>query len=542
MLFDLRQYVPFCAMPSKGLMITFQSIFSIKRKTGGKKMSEISNKEMNLDIHGKKYNPIIIMIIILLATFSGSLMQTSLGTALPTLMKDFDIDLSTAQQATTWFLLANGIMIPISAFLATRISTKWLHVFAYSALLIGLTLSAIAPSEHDSWSIFLIGRIVTSLAVGIMLPVMQMLIMHMFPPNKRGLTMGITGLAVGFAPALGPTFAGWILSKNHIILGITISDSWRNIFVVPIAIVAVALVLSIFFMKDVIPNRKLKLDIYSLVLSCIGFGLFLWGFSNVSSEGWDSVTYVITPIIISLIVMTMFVIRQLRSDDPFLDLRVFKSRGFTVATMSLVIVTMAMFGVEMMLPTYLQNIQGFSPFKSGLVLLPGALLIGLISPISGSLYNKIGIKRLAFVGFSILTIASIPFGFLTENTPVMLILVLYALRMFGVAILMMPLTTNAMDGLKIENATHGSAVNNTVKQVAASVAVALLTSITQNIINNNGPTPGLKDSNPLQFAEQAQQASIDGFNAAFMTGLIFAIIGLILVPFLKRNTTESEGE
>lgn len=373
-----------------------------------------------------------------------------------------------------------------------------------------------------------------------MLPLMQIIIINMFPPNRRGVAMGLSGLAVGLAPAMGPTFAGWILNKDHVLLGITITDSWRNIFVLPIIIVAIAFVLSFFFMKDVIPNRKLKLDIYSLVLSCIGLGLFLWGFSNVATEGWGSVGYVILPIIASVIILTFFVIRHLKSSDPFLDLRVFKTKGFTIATIGLIVVTMAMFGVEMMLPTYLQNIHGFTPFESGLTLLAGALMLGFISPISGALYNKVGIKRLAFAGFTILTLASIPFGFLTDHTSPTLILILYAVRMFGVAILMMPLTTNAMDALSTEKGTHGTAVNNTARQVASSIAVALLTSITQNMINNHMPASSLKESNPLKFAELAQQASVDGFNTAFIIGIGFALVGVIIVPFLKMNSTESE--
>ncbi|MBI5973635.1 MDR family MFS transporter [Staphylococcus caledonicus] len=503
-------------------------------------MSSQTSKKLNLDIHGNSYKPNIIMSIILLATFAGALMQTSLGTALPTLMKDFDIDFSTAQQATTWFLLANGIMVPLSAYLATRISTKWLHVGAYGTLLLGLVLTAIAPSQHEGWTIFLAGRIITAIAVGLMMPLMQIIIINMFPVDKRGTAMGLSGLAVGLAPAMGPTFAGWILDKDHVLLGLTITDSWRNIFVLPIIIVAIAFVLSFFFMKDVIPNRQIKLDIYSLILSTIGFGLFLWGFSNVSSEGWDSLSYVISPIAISVIVLSIFVVRQLKSKDPFLDLRVFKSKGFTIATIGLIVVTMAMYGVEMMLPTYLQNIHGFSPFESGLTLLAGALMLGFISPISGALYNKVGIKRLAFVGFSILTLASIPFGFLTDSTSPTLILVLYAIRMFGVAILLMPLTTNAMDALTVEKGTHGTAVNNTARQVASSIAVALLTSVTQNIINNHMPSTSLKHTNPLDYIAQAQQASVDGFNTAFMIGIFFAIVGVLIVPFLKMNTTESE--
>lgn len=505
-------------------------------------MSLQAGKNVNLDIHENEYKPKVIMSIILLATFAGALMQTSLGTALPTLMSDFDIDFSTAQQATTLFLLANGIMVPLSAFLATRISTKWLHVFAYGILSLGLILTALAPSSSEGWLIFLLGRIVTAVSVGLMMPLMQIVVINMFPVNKRGAAMGLSGLAVGLAPAMGPTFAGWILVKDHTVLGLTITDSWRNIFVLPIIIVVIAFILSFFFMKDVIPNRKLKLDVYSLILSCIGFGLFLWGFSNVSSEGWDSVNYVILPIVISVIVLTLFVIRQLRSKDPFLDLRVFKSKGFTIATIGLIVVTMAMYGVEMMLPTYLQNIHGFSPFESGITLLAGALMLGFIAPISGVLYNKVGIKRLAFVGFSILTLSSIPFGFLTDTSSPTLILVLYAMRMFGVAILMMPLTTNAMDALHVEKGTHGTAVNNTARQVASSIAVALLTSITQNIINNNMPSSILKDLNPLKFAEQAQQASVDGFNVAFIIGIFFAIVGILIVPFLKMHSLESEGK
>lgn len=505
-------------------------------------MSTQKSNAMNLDIHGNQYKPKIIMSIILLATFSGALMQTSLGTALPTLMNDFDIDFSTAQQATTWFLLANGIMVPLSAFLATRISTRLLHVYSYGALLFGLILTAIAPSNQDGWLIFLAGRIVTAIAVGLMMPLLQIIIIYMFPIKQRGTAMGLSGLAVGLAPAMGPTFAGWILNKNHVVLGITISDSWRNIFVLPIIIIAIAFILSFFFMKDVIPNRKLKLDLYSLILSCIGFGLFLWGFSNVASEGWGNINYVILPIFLSIFILTLFVIKQLKSKDPFLDLRVFKSKGFMIATIGLIVVTMAMYGVEMMLPTYLQNTHGFSPFESGLTLLAGALMLGFISPISGILYNKIGIKRLAFVGFTILTLASVPFGFLTVNTSPTLILVLYAVRMFGVAILMMPLTTNAMDALPVEKGTHATAVNNTARQVASSIAVALLTSVTQNIINNHMPADSLKESNPLKYAHLTQQASIDGFNTAFIIGIFFAIIGIILVPFLKMNIIESEDK
>lgn len=495
-----------------------------------------------VDIHGNPYNPALIMVTMLLATFSGVLMQTSLGTALPTLMHDFDIDFATAQQATTWFLLANGVMIPLSAYFATRFPTKLLHILAYSILLIGLAVTALAPSDHNYWFVFILGRIITAISVGMMMPLMQMLIINMYPPKKRGVAMGLTGLAIGLAPAIGPTFAGWILDKDHVILGMTLTNSWRNIFIVPIVVMVIALILCIILMKDIIPNRKFSLDIPSFILSVFGFGLFLWGFSNVASEGWGSFAWVILPIIASIIILTFFVIRQLRMEDPFLNLRVFKNRNFTFATIGIVLITMAMFGVEMMLPTYLQNIHGFSPFVAGLTLLPGALLMGITSPISGGLYNKVGVKRLAFVGFFILTVSSIPFAFLSGETSTTLITVLYAVRIFSIALIMMPLTAFAMDSIPTSVGTHGTAVNNTARQMASSIGVALLTSVTQNIINNNTPKSSLKDSNPLEFVHQIHQAMIDGFNAAFAIGLVFALLGLAIVPFIgNKAKDESEG-
>lgn len=496
------------------------------------------NTQMNIDTKGNRYNPIIIMAVILLATFAGALMQTSLGTALPTLMTEFNIDLNTAQQATTWFLLANGIMVPVSAYLATRFSTKWLHIFSYSALFLGLVITVVTPSEEQYWFLFIIGRVITAIAVGIMMPLMQILIVHMFPSEKRAIAMGLSGLAVGLAPAMGPTFAGWILDKHHVIFGMTISDSWRNIFVIPIIVVGLALVIAVFFMRDVIPNKKIKLDVLSLVLSTTGFGLFLYGFTNVATEGWTDLLYVILPIFISLVLIIWFGIRQLKLEEPLLNIRVFNNCQFVISTLALVVVTMAMYGIEMMLPTYLQNIHGYSPFNSGLILLAGALMMGFVSPISGSLYNKVGIKRLTFVGFLILFLGSIPFAFLTDTTSTSLILVLYAVRMFGVAVIMMPLTTYAMEVLPIEESTHATAVNNTARQIASAIGVALLTSITQNIITNHMPSTTLKNNNPLEFAEKAVQASMDGFNTAFLIGAVFALLGLCIVPLLKQKGEE----
>lgn len=497
---------------------------------------------MNNDIHGKKYHASIILAITLLATFSGSLMQTSMATAIPSLMKDFNIDLNTAQQATTWFLLVNGAVIPPSAYLATKFPTKRLMIATDMILLVGMLISFVTPSASSSWWIFIAGRIVAAVAFGTMMPIMQIIITDMYSPAKMPVAMGLSGLVVGLAPALGPTLSGWILSKNHVIFSLTITNSWRNIFLIPMIITALMLIAAFFFMHDVVPNKKITLDVPSLVLSLGGFSIFLWGLTNVAKSGWTNLSTVVAPILVGIILLVIFVLRQLKLKEPFLDVRVFKVKAFTIPTLAIILVMMAMYGVEMMLPTYLQNILGLSPFQSGLTLLGGALFMGILSPVSGFLFNKVGVKRLTLTGFSLLAIGTLPFVFFTIETSQHLIMIIYAIRMIGIALTLMPLTTSAMDALPQSMSAHASAANNTARQIGSSVAVALLSSVTQNVISTHLPNAALKTADSMAYASKALNASMDGFRASFALGLMFAIAGLIFSLFLANGKLKPSAE
>ncbi len=297
-------------------------------------------------------------------------------------------------------------------------------------------------------------------------------------------------------------------------------------------VLGITIILTPFFMKDVIENKPMKLDVLSLMLSLAGFGIFLWGFTNVSNDGWGAMNTVILPIVIGVIIIGLFFWRQLRMDQPFMDVRVFANKQFALTTAGTALAMMAMMGVEMMLPIYMQNVHGQTALQSGLALLPGALMMGIMSPIAGAAYDKVGAKRLARVGFTILAIGTLPFVFLSIDTPMHIITLLYALRMFGIAMVMMPLTASAMSALPREEAAHGTASNNTIRQVASAVVVALLTSVTQNIINTNTPSHALQVNDPIRYADHMLQASLDGFHASFFLGLVFAIIGIVVANFL----------
>ncbi len=483
------------------------------------------------DIHGKSYNRTAMIVLLLVATFAGVLNQTSLGTAIPTLMKSFDISLSTAQEATTWFLLANGIMIPVSAYLATRFSTKWLYFSAYVILVVGLLMTTLAPTSN--WNIFLAGRIIQACSVGITMPLIQVVMVNVFPAEQRGAAMGLNGLVVGLAPAIGPTLAGWILKQNFSLFGHDLS--WRAIFIIPLAILILTLILAPFLVKDVVDNKHVKLDLPSLTLSILGFGSFLWGFTNVADHGWGNMGYVIAPIFIGLLIIVLFAYRQLHMEQPFLDISVFENKQFLVTTIAIALSMMAMMGVEMMLPLYMQNVHGLSALDSGLALLPGALMMGIVSPISGSAYDKVGARRLAMIGFTILGIGTVPFIFLTASTPDHFITLLYAVRMFGIAMIMMPLTASAMSALPPHEAAHGTAANNTVRQIASAIVVALLSSVTQNVINDNKPSAVLQSMDPLKYGSKMIDANLSGFHVSFTLGLSFAILGFLVALLLRKG-------
>ncbi|CAM3035559.1 DHA2 family efflux MFS transporter permease subunit [Lactococcus hircilactis] len=476
-------------------------------------------KPQFLDIHGKPYHRTMMVVLLLVSAFVGMMLQTILAAIIPPLMHDFHIDISTAQQGASLFLLGNGIMIPISAYLATKFSTKWLHFAAYGLLLFGTLVIMIAPTSN--YYIFILGRIIEAVAVGLSIPLLQSVFITIFPPEKRGSAMGLVGIAFGLGPAVGPTFAGWVMSANHTFLGFTLTDSWRSIFLIPAVLVGISFVLTPFFIKDVLPNRPMKLDIISFIASIFGFGLFLLGFTNVATGGWGSIKTVILPILAGALIIAYFIWRQFQLKEPLLNLRLFKIHNFSLAATLTALATMAMMCIEMLVPTYLQNVRGLTVLYSSLALLPGALVMGVMQPLAGRAYDRIGGKRLAIVGFGILTIGTFPFMFLTAKTPDIYTMTLYGVRMFGVALIMMSMLAAAMGAAPKNEIAHASAANNTLRTIASSLSVALLTSIAQNVASQN-------HGNILM-----------GFHASFLLGFILAVAGLVLSFFLQNRRTDA---
>nr|WP_255326118.1 MDR family MFS transporter [Virgibacillus sp. CM-4] len=453
-------------------------------------------------------NKVPLMIVLISGAFVAILNQTLLATALPHIMADLQLDANTAQWLQSIFMLVNGIMIPITAFLIERFTTRGLFLTALTIFAVGTVICAIAPN----FSILMAGRVAQAAAAGIIMPLMQTILFLIFPVEKRGSAMGMFGLVIAFAPAIGPTLSGWLVEHFP----------WRSLFYIILPIIIVDIIIAYFILKNITNRTFPKLDMISIVLSTLGFGGLLFGFSSAGNNGWGSFE-VILSLVIGAITLFFFIWRQMKLEQPILEFRVFKNSIFTLTTVLGMVTFIAMIGAAVVLPLLAQNMLGFTALESGLMLLPGAVLMGVMNPITGRLFDKFGARWLSIIGLTIVTVTTFMFSNLSADTTFTYLATVNAIRMFGIAMVMMPVTTAGLNQLPVNLIPHGTAMNNTMRQVAGAVGTALLVSV---MTNSAIPEEGLN-------------GMIHGVNVSFIVAGVFAIIALILSFFIKRSQPKS---
>lgn len=410
----------------------------------------------------KSFNRKTIVGVLIAASFVSLLNQTLLIVAIPPFMEEFGIDPNQAQWVTTAFMLMNGIMIPVTAFLIEKFSSKALLILAISIFSLGTLLGAVAPS----FNVLIVARIIQAMGAGILMPLMQTVMLTIYPPEKRGTAMGMSGLVIGFAPAIGPTLSGWIIDYF----------TWRYLFYIVLPIALIVLLFAVLLMKNVTEQKTRKLDTPSVILSSFGWGGLLYGFSMVGSIGWGNQT-VIGSILIGAITLFFFIRRQNRLETPMLNFQVFQSKEFTVTTILSVLMFALMIGIETLLPIYVQNIKGASALYSGLMLLPGAVLTGIMSPIAGKLFDRHGVKGLAKIGFILIILAVILYMRIGMQTSIAFLAIVFSVQMLGISLLMMPLMTSGINALPFHLIPHGTAMGNTIRMVGGSIGTALIVSV-----------------------------------------------------------------
>ncbi|WP_087484257.1 MDR family MFS transporter [Brachybacterium massiliense] len=451
-------------------------------------------------------NPNLVMMVLLGGAFVIILNQTLLNTALPAFMDDFGISANTAQWVTTLFMLVNGIMIPATAYLIQKFSTRTMFFAAMGIFALGTVICAAAPV----YAVLLLGRIVQAASGGMIMPLMQTILFAIFPIHKRGTAMGTFGLVISFAPAIGPTLSGFVVDHW----------SWRVLFVMMLPIALGALAFAYFTLKNVTEQTNPHLDLLSLILSTFAFGGLLFGFSNAGNVGWIS-PQVLVPLGVGVVTLVWFVHRQLSLADPLLELRVLGNRMFTLGTVLGMLVFMAMIGGMLMIPLFMQNMSDFTALESGLVLLPGAVIMGLMSPVTGRIFDRFGARALAVIGFALLTVTTLLLARLSPETTFAYIAIVNAVRMLGTAMVIMPVTTAALNQLSGRMIPHGAAVNNTMRQVAASVGTGVLVTV--------------MTAAALDPQEYGVTGAIHGVNVAFLVAAGISALGLLGACFLRGS-------
>ncbi len=481
--------------------------------------------------------PYGILAVLMIGAFISFLNNTLLNIALPTIMTELEVGASTVQWLTTGFMLVNGILIPTTAFLIQKYSVR--HLFIAAMIL--FTLGTILAGFAHIFSILLIGRMLQASGSAILMPLLMNVMLVSFPVHKRGAAMGVFGLILMFAPAIGPTLSGWIIEHYD----------WRMLFhfITPIAVVI--LLIGFFLLKDKKEKSDLRLDFFSLLLSSIGFGGLLFGFSSAGDKGWDS-PYVYGTIIIGAISLVWFVVSQTKKEEPFLNFRVYQYPMFALSSVISMVVNMSLFAGMILLPIYVQTIRGISPMDAGLLMMPGAILMAIMSPLTGKLFDRYGGRLLAIIGLAITVITTFEFSRLQLDTTYTHLLVIYSVRSVGMSMVFMPVSTNGLNQLPQRLYPHGTAMNNTLNQVAGAIGTALLVTIMSNRTVTHATELSKEAMNHVSgnptgaaLAEMKQQigmqAMLEGINDAFLVATGITVVALILAFFIKRATSADDS-
>ncbi|PTY80641.1 MFS transporter [Heyndrickxia sporothermodurans] len=478
----------------------------------------------------QKKPPYLMLAILFIGAFVSFLNNSLLNVALPSIMVDLKIkDYSTVQWLATGYMLVSGVLIPASAFLITRFSNRNLFITAMAIFTLGTATAAFAPN----FSVLLAGRMIQAAGSSVMGPLLMNIMLVSFPREKRGTAMGVFGLVMITAPAIGPTLSGYIVEYYD----------WRLLFKMILPLAIISLLLAIWKMKNVMDqNKKATVDFFSIILSTLGFGGLLYGFSSASSDGWTD-SLVLTTLIVGAIALVAFIIRQLKLKEPLLDLRAYKYPMFTLASIIAIVNAVAMFSGMILTPAYVQSVRGISPLDSGLMMLPGAIIMGIMSPITGKLFDKFGPRILAVVGLIVTAVSTYMLANLQIDSSYSYIILVYTLRMFGMSMVMMPIMTNSLNQLPNRLNPHGTAINNTAQQVSGSIGTAVLVTIMNSVTKTKAEDLMTSvDPTTLTKATEAlltQKALLAGIQYSFYVALAINIVALVLALFVKRVDTSN---
>ena len=457
---------------------------------------------------------------LLIAAFVVILNETIMGVALPRLMAELSVSARTGQWLTTAFMLTLAVVIPTTGFLLQRMSTRTVFVLAMTLFSAGTLLAAVSPGF---WML-LPARIVQASGTAVMIPLLMTTVLRLVPIERRGIVMGNISIAISVAPAIGPTVSGLILQFL----------SWRFMFVLVLPIALAALAYGARTLTDVSETGHQKLDPVSVVLSVPAFGGIVYGLSQLGQGSAAGSSIAIGSLVVGVVGLLAFGVRQrglARAErDPLLDLRPFGFRMFSVSLALLCVAMLSLFGMVILLPIYLQTIRGLGSLPTGLMLLPGGLLMGLLGPTVGKLFDRYGPKALATGGAAVLTFTMWRFSTVDTGTPIWMLIGLHVLMSLALACLFTPSFTTALNPLPPYLYSHGSAILATLQQVAGAAGTAMLVAIM-----------AARTATLTATGQPELTALNEGLNTAFAVAAVVSIGAIVLALFMRKTKPELPG-
>lgn len=462
--------------------------------------------------------------VLIVSAFVVILNETVLSVALPDLMVDLQIPATTAQWLTAGFMLTMAIVIPTTGFLLERLPHRVVFMAALSLFTAGTALAAAAPS----FALLMTGRVIQASGTALLLPLLMTTVLTVVPAERRGSVMGLISVVISVAPAIGPTISGIILGAL----------SWRWLFLIMLPIAVVALVVGAVLMPSTGTPRKVKLDLLSVVLSVLGFGGLVMGLSGFGSHSGASAESgggipPVPALVVGVIALAVFVWRQLRlqrEDRALLNLRPFAQPTFSISLGLMIVSFSTLFGVVILLPLYMQNVLGHSTLTTGLTMLPGGLIMGLLAPFVGRLYDRHGAKVLVIPGTVVLSIAMWTFSTVGENTPLWLIVAAHVVMSSGLALLITPLMTSALGSLPQPLYSHGSALLNTLQQVAGAAGSAMFITVMS-----------LAAAGSLSSGATDTAAQAHGIHMAFLVAAGISVLAIAVSFFVPKRAEGSSA-
>lgn len=453
---------------------------------------------------------LFIFINLMITGISTSMLTTAMTTALPPVVKYFGISTTTGQWMTSGYSLAMGIVMPLTAFLVKKIPTRKLYISGILCFIIGELASIFAPG----FGVMMIGRVLQALGNGVLTSMGQVIILSIYPSSKKGTMMGWYGLASTAAPIVAPTIAGVLVD----------TVGWKYIFIYTMVIMMISLIMALINFKDVLELQNVTFDIISFVMSIFAFGGITLGIGNIGTYGIISLLAGV-PLLIGMIAAIIFVIRQLKLDKAFLDVRILKKKGYTLAVISSVLLYLVMMGGSVLMPLYVQSVLGYSAVTSALVTLPGSLATAIINPLAGRIFDKMGIKKLFVTGSLCLLISNIGMYFVTMSTPLIASAALNVIRNVSIGCLMMPLFTWGTSYVDREKVADASTLLTSLRTVAGSIGSAVFVAIMSAVSISSKAAYG-------------NAAAMHGVNVAFISMSFSTLVMVAIAVFgVKEKET-----